>query len=220
MKKTKKFLKLKGKTAVFIDYANLKAWARDKKLFLDLKVLYEALAANDVGKVFFYYGTDPKSPASFAFFNKLRTLGYEVITKPVKYFKISLLQLLEKRVNQEWVRRLSLKTKMALHTEVKKLEKNGVKLLSPKANFDVEITLDMILFADELANFILFSGDGDFASIVRYLRSKGKKVLVISGRKFLAGELLEAASQFITLERFSAKVKGFLKKARPLKERS
>lgn len=211
---------VKGKTLVFIDYANIKAWVADKELFVDLKVLYDALKVKGVEKILFYYGTDPLNPASFAFLSKLRAFGYEVVTKPVKYLKISLLELLNKRVNQELLKKLSPKTRRTLLTEIKKLEKSGVRLHSPKANFDVEIALDMILFSDRFDSFVLFSGDGDFAPIVKHLRAKGKRVVVISGRKFLAGELLEAADKFVTLERFGSEVKGFLKKARPLKQRS
>lgn len=210
----------KGETLVFIDYANIKAWAADKKLFIDLKVLYDILKTAGAEKIIFYYGTDPKNPSAFAFFNKLRTFGFEVITKPVKYLKISLLDLLGKRINQEWLKKLSPKTKKALFTEVQRLERKSIKLYSPKANFDVEATLDMILFSDKFDNFVLFSGDGDFAPVVKYLRSKNKQVVVISGRKFLAGELLDAASRFITLERLASKTKGLLTKARPPKRRS
>ncbi len=36
-------LKFKGRTAIFIDYANMKAWAKDKRFFIDLKVLYDVV---------------------------------------------------------------------------------------------------------------------------------------------------------------------------------
>lgn len=175
-------LKLKGKTIVFIDYANIKAWAREKELAFDMQVLYQILKDSGVEKILFYYGTDPKNPGSFSFLRKMREIGFEVITKPVKYFKISLLNLLQRRIN--------------------------------KANFDVEITLDMALFEKKFDIFILFSGDGDFLPVVKHLRGENKKVIVISGRKYLAGELIETANSFLTLERFSRKTKSLLIKSK------
>jgi len=53
---------IKGKTAVFIDYANLKSWLKDKNLFIDLKILYCILAGAGIKEIFFYYGTDLKNP--------------------------------------------------------------------------------------------------------------------------------------------------------------
>ncbi len=213
-------LKFKGRTAIFIDYANIKAWVKDKDFFIDLKVFYDVVKKAGADKIIFYYGTDEKNPSSFGFLNKLRSFGFEVVTKPVRYMKISLLGLLNKRVNQEWLKKLSAEIRKILTIEIEKLEKRNIKLFSPKANFDVEITLDMLLFLDEFENFILFSGDGDFVPIVKYLRSKNKNVIVIAGRKFLAGELLRAANTFITLERFSARIDGLLKKQDLPKRRS
>lgn len=205
----------KGKTAVFIDYANIKAWAKDKNYFIDLKILYDILKNSSVNKIIFYYGTDPKNPMSSVFLNKLRSFGYEVITKQVKYLKINLLDLLNKKENKELLKRLSPKTSKILFTEIKELEKKRITLLSPKANFDIEITLDIILFLDNYDNFILFSGDGDFVPVLKLLRSKNKTVTIVSGRKFLAGELIKVVNRFMTLERLSLKANGLFLKAKP-----
>lgn len=207
-------------TVVFIDYANVKAWVKDRKLFIDLKVLYDVLKKAGARNVIFYYGTDSRNPATIGFLNKLRSFGYEVVTKPVKYIKIDLLELLNQRTNREILQRMKPEVKKSFVAEIRRLDKVKVNLFSPKANFDVEIALDMILLSENNDHFVLFSGDGDFVPIVRYLRGKGKRVIVVSGRKFLAGELLEAADTFLTLERFSQRVKGLLKKQDLPKERS
>lgn len=213
-------LKLQGRTAVFIDYANIKSWVLDRGFFIDLKILYDALRAAGIEKIIFYYGNDPQRPVSFAFLNKLRTFGFEVVTKQVRYLRLSFRNLLNSKINQALFQKLDLRVQEMFTPEFKRLEKNDIKIFYPKANFDVEITLDMILFTDKFENFVLFSGDGDFVSIVKYLRSKNKKVIVISGRKFLAGELLQAASKFITLERLAARVNLLLIKQDPQKRRS
>jgi len=185
---------LKGKTIAFVDYANIKAWAREKNLAFDLAVLYQYLKNLGGEKILFYYGTDPKNPRSHAFLTKMRQIGFEVITKPVKYIKISLLNLFRQPHNKEALKKqLSLTTQKTILKEIRQLEQKKVKLLLPKANFDVEMTLDMALFEKPFSYFLVFSGDSDLLTIIKYLRSKGKKVVVLAGKKYLAGELLKEA---------------------------
>lgn len=63
-----------------------------------------------------------------------------------------------------------------------------------KANFDVEITTDMLLDKAKTNEVILFSGDSDFAYVVKKLRDSGKRVSVFAFRKTLAWELKLAAT--------------------------
>lgn len=50
----------------------------------------------------------------------------------------------------------------------------------PKCDFDAEIARDVILEIDKYENLILFSGDGDFASTVKYLiEQEGKRIFVV-----------------------------------------
>lgn len=105
---------IKGKIVVFIDYANIKAWAKERKLAFDLQVLYKVLRNSGASRILFYYGTDPKNPLSYSFLRKMKQIGFEVVTKPVKYFKFSLLNLLERRINQELLKRLSKQTRKIL----------------------------------------------------------------------------------------------------------
>jgi len=210
-KKQVQVLKLRGKTAVFIDYANVKAWAKKHGYLLDLRALYIFLKKIGISKISLYYGADPKNPSSFSFLNKLRTFGFEVITKDVKYIKVSLLDIFKKHINQQLLNRLSSSTRKLLLKEVGELEKREIKLLLPKANFDVEITLDMILFIEEFNTFILFSGDGDFAATVKYLRSLKKRVIVVADKKFLSGELYRRADGVIFFADLVKMIRGLIK---------
>ena len=204
------------KTFVFIDYANIKAWAREKGLSFDLEVLYAWLKNSyKVQQIYFYYGTDTRNPKSQKFLEKIKSIGYVLRTKPVKYFRISLLNLLNQRSNREMLKQLSPKIQKDLFQEVRELEKKSIRLLLPKANFDVEITLDLSLSKNQCNRVLLFSGDSDFTSIVNYLRINKKEVVVVSGRKYLSGDLISVATRFITLERLGETIKGLLKKARP-----
>lgn len=201
---------LKGKKIAFIDYANIKAWAREKNLTFDLEVLYQYLKNLGIEKIIFYYGTDPKNPHSHAFLTKMRQIGFEVVTKEVKYYKISLSNLFKTHPNKEFLKQLDSVTKKLLFKEVKKLEKEGFRLYLPKANFDVEMALDLLLFRKKFDVFIIFSGDSDLLSVVNFLKSKGKKVIIISGKKYLSGELAKVADKFIFLDELYYKIKGLL----------
>lgn len=207
---------LNGRTIVLIDYANVKSWLGWSKITLDLKKLYEFLSKEGVERICFYYGTDTQNPASFAFFQKLRSFGFDITTKPVKYYKISLKELLQKPINKRMLEKLNSKIKKALLKEIIQLDKKGIFLLSPKCNMDVEITLDMIVGLKDYETFVLISGDGDFEAALKFLRAKGKKVIVIAKRRFLAGGLINNCDVFINFEKLR-EIKGLIKKQEPRK---
>lgn len=82
-------LKLKGKTAVFIDWANVHGWEKSLKKDVDPKKLYLYLKKyKEIYSIRFYFGTDahPKSKNLLAL---AKRLGYKVTTKPVKYILIA-----------------------------------------------------------------------------------------------------------------------------------
>ena len=53
----------------------------------------------------------------------------------------------------------------------------------PKANFDVEIAVDTLDYANSDTQIILFTGDGDFKYLAEKLCEKGSKVSLFSTRK-------------------------------------
>ena len=78
-------LKLKGKTAVFIDWANVYGWKKSLRKEVDATKLYRYLKTHkEVGTIYFCFGTD-KHPKSKKQISQAKRLGYEIITKPVKY---------------------------------------------------------------------------------------------------------------------------------------
>lgn len=88
LKNCKSRLKLKGKTAVFIDWANVHGWESKLKWEIDLKKLYKHLKTYKEIKEFrFYFGTDTH-PASKEQLDTAGKIGYKIITKPVKYLPI------------------------------------------------------------------------------------------------------------------------------------
>ncbi len=69
-----------------------------------------------------------------------------------------------------------------------------------KANFDVEMTADILLDRANLDRVVLFSGDSDFADLAKRLRDLGKPLVVFSSRKTLSWEPKLACHQYRYLE--------------------
>ncbi|MBS0252623.1 MAG: NYN domain-containing protein [Proteobacteria bacterium] len=72
-----------------------------------------------------------------------------------------------------------------------------------KGNMDIELAVDAMRLADNLDHIVIFSGDGDFRSLVAALQQKGKRVSVVSTLQtqppMVADELRRQADQFIDL---------------------
>lgn len=85
----KKFvLKLKGKTAVFIDWANVYNWKDSLKWEIDLRKLFSYLKSySKIKEISFYFGTD-QHPASKQQIKEAQKIGYCIVTKPVKYLPV------------------------------------------------------------------------------------------------------------------------------------
>lgn len=72
-----------------------------------------------------------------------------------------------------------------------------------KGNMDIEIAVDAMEMAEHIDHMILFSGDGDFRSLVEAVQRKGVRVSVVSTVKsqppMVADELRRQADRFIEL---------------------
>jgi len=93
--------------------------------------------------------------------------------------------------------------KLGIETRVKDLQEfyDGQK----KADWDVGIVVDAIRMAPNVDTLVLVSGDGDFVSLVEYLRNQGKRVEVIAFGRSASSRLKEEADEFIDLEEFPKK---------------
>lgn len=82
-------LKLKGKAAVFIDWANVYGWRKSLKKEVNPRKLYKYLQSyKEVKKISFYFGTD-QNEKSKSFIKRIRTIGYAVATKQVKHILVA-----------------------------------------------------------------------------------------------------------------------------------
>jgi uncharacterized LabA/DUF88 family protein len=72
-----------------------------------------------------------------------------------------------------------------------------------KGNMDIELAVDAMEMADQVDHIVLFSGDGDFRSLVESLQRSGVRVTVISTTEtdpsMVADELRRQADNFIEL---------------------
>jgi len=84
-KKQFKRIIIHGKAAVFVDWANVHGWEKTLKSDIDPKKLFSYLSGYQEIKNFrLYFGKDTHEKSG-QFLEKAKEIGYEVITKPVKY---------------------------------------------------------------------------------------------------------------------------------------
>jgi uncharacterized LabA/DUF88 family protein len=72
---------------------------------------------------------------------------------------------------------------------------------SMKGDWDMEMALDILDMAPKLDVVVLVSGDGDFTSLVKRVKSMGPRVEVVAFPRNTAKSLLEAADRFHPLDR-------------------
>jgi uncharacterized LabA/DUF88 family protein len=79
-----------------------------------------------------------------------------------------------------------------------------------KGNMDIELAVDAMELAPRIDHIVLFSGDGDFRSLVEALQRKGVKVSVVSTvavqPAMIADELRRQADEFIDLANLSQRI--------------
>ena len=79
-----------------------------------------------------------------------------------------------------------------------------------KGNMDIELAVDAMELAEEIDQMVLFSGDGNFRSLVEAVQRRGVRVTVISTISsqppMIADELRRQADVFIDLVELRSKV--------------
>jgi uncharacterized LabA/DUF88 family protein len=79
-----------------------------------------------------------------------------------------------------------------------------------KGNMDIELAVDAMEMAEHLDHIVLFSGDGDFRSLVEAVQRKGVRVSVVSTNTtqpaMIADELRRQADEFIDLVSLVSKI--------------
>ena len=79
-----------------------------------------------------------------------------------------------------------------------------------KGNMDIELTVDALELADVVDHYVLFSGDGDFRTLVDALQRKGRKVSIVSTMSsqppMISDDLRRQADHFIDLQSLKAEI--------------
>ena len=79
-----------------------------------------------------------------------------------------------------------------------------------KGNMDIELAVDMMEMVDRLDHVVLFSGDGDFRSLIEAVQRKGVRATVVSTIRssppMIADELRRQADQFIDLDQLASDI--------------
>src|SRR5690606_2752714 len=79
-----------------------------------------------------------------------------------------------------------------------------------KGNMDIELTIDALELVDVVDHYVIFSGDGDFRTLVEALQRKGRKVSIVSTIQsqppMISDELRRQADHFIDLATLQTEV--------------
>ena len=79
-----------------------------------------------------------------------------------------------------------------------------------KGNMDIELAVDALELVDVVDHYVIFSGDGDFLSLVEALQRKGRKVSIVSTLTsqppMISDDLRRQADAFIDLQSLKAEV--------------
>lgn len=165
---------VKQKVKIYIDGSN--TFHAQKKLGWKIdwaKMKNYVSETYEVVELIYYTGLKNNDEAMKSFLRYLSKVGVGVVTKPLK-------KILLGKDDQLFV-----------------YSKDGYIY---KANFDVEMTADILLETEGVNRIIIFSGDSDFAYLVKKLNSLGKDVTVFSSRKTIAWELKLEKVEIIFLE--------------------
>ncbi len=172
--------KVKPKAKVYIDGSNV--FYTQKKLgwSLDWVKIKDYLGKIlEVLEYRYYTGIKQNDEKMPKFLKYLDAIGFNPITKPLKKIRVS---------SEENAYLVS---------------KSGFIY---KANFDVEITADVLLNKAGLDEIVLFSGDSDFEYLVKKLKDRGQKTRIIASKSTVSWKLKLAAAEMVFLENLKANI--------------
>lgn len=96
--------------------------------------------------------------------------------------------------------------------EIKVINDKGTE--HRKANFDVELAIDVVNLQEQYDTLLLLSGDSDFAALVVYLHKNKKTVYVLSTRGNVAKELIDESDGYVVLSEWKEVLRPYKKSPR------
>jgi uncharacterized LabA/DUF88 family protein len=191
-------------TNIYIDFANVIRWQDKFKWHIDLKRLKQLLDSFDtIHKAKFYNGELSGDKNSRMIIKTVKKSRYEVKTKAVKTLRLSIdvssissisPEILKNFIRAPVLKKFKIETIEFLNSQLGELNKKGILFVEDlKCNFDVEIGRDMLMDYEKnkVENFVLWSGDSDFADPINQLLKDGKKVVLFATARRVASELNE-----------------------------
>ncbi len=192
------------KTNIYIDFANVIRWQDKLNWHIDLKRLKQFLDSfRNIEKIKFYNGKLEGNEKSLAILEEAKKCGYIVKTKAVKVMQLSIdvssippnsPEILKNFIRAPLLKKLKVETIEFLNNQLKELNQQGILFVQDlKCNFDVEIGRDMLIDYEKnkIENFVLWSGDSDFADPINQLLEDDKKVVLFATARRVASELNE-----------------------------
>jgi len=208
-----------AKTNVYIDYANVFFWAKKLNWHVDLRRLKQLFDSfKTIDKVRFYNGTLTGDKKSERLIKEVTKLHYDVHTKPVKIMHLPIdvssiplnsPAILERFIKRPLLKYLSIETIEYLNERIGELNKRGIKFIEHrKCNFDVEMGRDMLIDYERnsIKNFVLWTGDSDFADPINQLLKDGKRVVIFATVRRIAVELAKTKAQIFDIQ----KIRNFI----------
>ena len=167
------FLSKRERTIVIVDYGNVEKWKNSLLWDVGIRQLGKLVKHFSFGKRHlrrFYYGSDfGKSEQS----SKLVPWSKSVLdTANFNGFEV-----VTKRVKY-------------IHS------RTNITGFEKKCDLDVEMAVDLIKERDSYDTIIVFSGDGDMAYVLKYLREEyGKESYIFAARGHIGRELIDAKNE-------------------------
>lgn len=187
---------------IYIDFANVIKWQERLGWHIDLKRLMQLLSSFDqIKDVKIYTGTLLDEPKSVHSIDEVKRCGYTVVTKPVKKIKIPIdvssipadsPAIIRQFIRAPLLQKFNIQTIEYLNARIRELNQSGIYYLEDlKCNFDVEIGIDMHgdMVNGKIENFVLISGDSDFADPLMLLLREQKKVILMMTHRKVGREL-------------------------------
>lgn len=175
-----KFFKLKGKTLVIVDWANVYGWSGKLGWEINPQKLYKYLKNyKEIKDIRFYFGVEKGNDKSEDFQKKIKKIGYTLISKELKWVPVSLDRSHFKKFLEE-LAKISGNLEKSNSSIAKQLNKAiKIPIYRRKCDFDCEIAIDVVKNINSIDSLILFSGDGDYAVLAEEMIKNGKQTIVI-----------------------------------------
>lgn len=203
---------LKGSTRFYIDYANVRPWSTKLEWHIDLKRLKQFLDSFDnIEAVNFYSGYIENDVKSESEIKQVENHKYVVRTKPVKIMNLTIdassipsdsTAILDQFIRRALLRKYEIGTIEYLNNIFKGMNnKKEFFIEDRKCNFDVEISVDMLLDFEKnnIETYVLWSGDSDFSDPIEKLLKSGKNVILFATARKVSKELSELRKEGLVI---------------------